>query len=245
MGAAVLGSHAALRTGSGLLTTHVPKFGNQIIQIALPEAMISIDQSDILFTQVPDLQPYQAIGVGPAIGCRNNSQKALFELLDKTEVPLVIDADAINILGENKDWFRKIPPDTVLTPHPKEFERLIGKTENHFERIAKQVEFSKKYNLTLVLKGAHTSVSCPDGTCYFNTSGNPGMATAGSGDVLTGIILSLLGQGYKPEMASIIGVYLHGLAGDIARDKMGEEAIIATDIIENLGNAFTEIRKYE
>lgn len=245
MGAAVLGSHAALRTGSGLLTTHVPKFGSQIIQTALPEAMISIDQSDILFTEVPDLQPFQAIGVGPAIGCRSNSQKALYDLLDKAEVPLVIDADAINILGEHKEWIDKIPPGTVLTPHPKEFERLVGKTGNHFERNEEQIKFSKNNNVTLVLKGAHTSISCPDGTCYFNTSGNPGMATAGSGDVLTGVILSLLGQGYKSEIASIIGVYLHGLAGDIARDQVGEEAIIATDIIENLGNAFNEIRKHE
>jgi NAD(P)H-hydrate epimerase len=245
MGAAVLGSRAALRTGTGLLTTHVPKFGSQIIQTALPEAMISIDQSDILFTEVPDLEPYQAVGVGPAIGCRDNSQKALLNLLEKTTVPLVIDADAINILGEHKEWLKNLPPNTVLTPHPKEFERLVGKTADHYERHEKQVDFSKKHNVTIALKGAHTAVSCPDGTAYFNTTGNPGMATAGSGDVLTGVILSLLGQGYTSEMAAITGVYVHGLAGDIARDNVGEEAVIATDIIENLGNAFNEIREYE
>jgi NAD(P)H-hydrate epimerase len=245
MGAAVLGARAALRTGSGLLTCHVPKFGSQIIQTALPEAMISIDQSDILFSEVPDMSPFQAVGIGPAIGCRNNSQKALLDLLEKAEVPLVIDADALNILGEHKDWLDKIPGGTILTPHPKEYERLFGGAADHYERNQKQIGFSKKYNVTIVLKGAHTSISCPDGSCYFNSSGNPGMATAGSGDVLTGIILSLLGQGYKPEMAAIAGVFLHGLAGDIARDRMGEEAVIATDIIENLGNAYNEIRNHE
>jgi len=245
MGAALLASRACLRTGTGLLTTHIPRFGYEIIQTALPEAMISIDQSDILFTQVPDLKPYQSIGIGPAIGCRHNSQKALLELLEKADVPLVIDADALNILGENREWLEKVPQDTILTPHPKEFERLVGKTENHYERNRKQIELSKKFNLFVVLKGAYTSISCPDGICYFNTSGNPGMATAGSGDVLTGVILSLLGQGYGPKMAALTGVYLHGLAGDIASSQYGEEALIATDIIENLGNAFKEIRNHE
>lgn len=245
MGAAVLASRACLRAGTGLLTTHVPKSGYEIIQTALPEAMISIDQSDILFTQIPDLVPYQAIGVGPAIGCTNNTQKAMHELLEKAEVPLVIDADAVNILGENREWLQKVPGSTIFTPHPKEFERLAGKTENHYARNMMQIEFSKRYNVFVVLKGAHTSVSCPDGACYFNTSGNPGMATAGSGDVLTGIILSLLGQGYQPKLAALIGVYLHGLAGDIAKKQFGEEAIIASDIIDNLGNAFKEIRNHE
>ncbi len=245
MGAAVLASRACLRTGAGLMTAHIPKFGYEIIQTALPEAMISIDQSDTIFTQIPDLDPYQAIGIGPAIGCRNNSQKGLHELLEKAKVPLVIDADAINILGENREWLEQVPENTIFTPHPKEFERLAGKTSNHYERNRKQIGFSKQYHAIVVLKGAHTSISCPDGTCYFNTTGNPGMATAGSGDVLTGIILSLLGQGYQPKLAALIGVYLHGLAGDLAEKQFGEEALIATDIIENLGNAFNEIRNHE
>lgn len=245
MGAAVLASHACLRTGSGLLTTHIPKFGYEIIQTALPEAMISIDQSDILFTEAPDLTPYQAVGIGPAIGCRHNTQKGLHELLQKAKVPLVLDADAINILGENREWLEQVPENTIFTPHPKEFERLVGKTGDHYERNRKQIDFSKKHHAIVVLKGAHTSISCPDGSCYFNTTGNPGMATAGSGDVLTGVILSLLGQGYQPKLAAMIGVYLHGLAGDIAKKQYGAEAIIATDIIENLGNAFNEIRNNE
>lgn len=245
MGAAVLASRACLRTGTGLLTAHVPKFGYEIIQTALPEAMISIDQSDIIFTEAPDLTPYQAIGIGPAIGCRHNTQKGLHELLEKAKVPLVLDADAINILGENPEWLARVPENTIFTPHPKEFERLAGKTGDHYERLRKQIEFSEKYHSFVVLKGAHTSISCPDGTCYFSTTGNPGMGTAGSGDVLTGIILSLLGQGYQPKLASAIGVYLHGLAGDLAKKQFGEEALIATDIIENLGNAFKEIRNHE
>ncbi|UCG28955.1 MAG: NAD(P)H-hydrate dehydratase [Bacteroidales bacterium] len=245
MGAAILASRACLRTGTGLLTTHIPKFGYGIIQTALPEAMISIDQSDIIFTLAPDLEPYQAIGVGPAIGCRNNSHKALHDLIERAGVPIVFDADAINILGENRKWLNSVPAGSIFTPHPKEFERLVGKSKNHFDRNMKQIAFAKKYNVYLVLKGAFTSVACPDGSCYFNSTGNPGMATAGSGDVLTGIILSLLGQGYSPKLSALIGVYIHGLAGDIARDQYGEEALIATDIIENLGNAFKEIRKYE
>lgn len=238
MGAAILASRACLRSGTGLITTHIPRMGNNIIQTAVPEAMISLDQSDILFSQPPDLSEFSNVGIGPALGCRNNSQNGLFELMKKCNQPMVIDADAINILGQNKEWINKIPENSILTPHPKEFERLTEQLTNGFERLNKQIEFAVKYKLIVVLKGAYTSIACPDGTCYFNSTGNPGMATAGSGDVLTGIILSLLGQGYQPPLAAIMGVYVHGLAGDLAKEKMGEEALTATDIIDNLGNAF-------
>ena len=155
---------------------------------------------------------------------------------------LVIDADGINIMGLNKHWLSDLPDSTILTPHIREFERISENSENSFNRLEKQTEFAKTYNCFVVLKGAHTSITTPQGKVFFNSTGNPGMATAGSGDVLTGMILSLLAQGYSPEYASVIGVYLHGLAGDIAAAKSGYESIIASDIIDNIGNAFIKIR---
>ena len=156
-------------------------------------------------------------------------------------MPLVIDADGINILGLRKDLLSSLPAGTILTPHPKEFERIAGPSSDGYSRLLTQVAFSEKYNCIIVLKGARTSVSLPDGRVYFNYNGNPGMATAGSGDVLTGIILSLLAQGYSPENAAITGVFLHGLAGDIASRERGYESLIASDIIENIGNAYNFI----
>ena len=243
MGAAILGAKAALRTGSGLVTVHVPKIGYEIMQTALPEAMISIDWSDLIFTNVPDPENYTSVGIGPGIGTKKNTQKALANLLESTTNPMVIDADGLNILSENRELIKKLPQNSILTPHPKEFERLIGKLTKSLERIREQIDFSKNHGVYVVLKGAYTSVSCPDGSCYFNSTGNPGMASAGSGDVLTGIILSLLGQGYNSKMAAIIGVYLHGLSGDLASELVGEEALIASDIIENLGIAYDLIKE--
>ncbi len=153
-----------------------------------------------------------------------------------------MDADALNLLAENQEWISLLPEDTILTPHPREFERLAGKAETGYARVRKQIEFAIKHKVIVVLKGAHTSIACPDGSCWFNTTGNPGMATAGSGDVLTGIILSLLGQGYTPRDAAILGVYLHGLAGDLAAEASSEESLIAGDIIESLGFAFQYIK---
>jgi hydroxyethylthiazole kinase-like uncharacterized protein yjeF len=156
---------------------------------------------------------------------------------------MVIDADALNILSQHKEWFSLLKPDTILTPHPGEFERIAGKTTSGYDRLMNQITFSAKYQCIVVLKGAHTSISLPDGRIYFNSTGNPGMATAGSGDVLTGIILSLLAQGYSPENAAKTGVFIHGLAGDIAAENLTFEAIIASDIIENLGNAFRVLKE--
>ncbi|MBN2165850.1 MAG: NAD(P)H-hydrate dehydratase [Marinilabiliaceae bacterium] len=244
MGAAVLASKACLKTGVGLLTTHVPRLGYQIIQTSVPEAMVSIDRSDILFSEFPYLENYDAVAVGPGIGMKFNTQKALSELLKRAvSAKMVVDADAINILSENKNWLNNLPLNSILTPHPKEFERLVGSWSGDFDRLKKLIDFSKLYNVITVLKGAYTTIAMPDGTCYFNTTGNAGMATAGSGDVLTGIILSLLSQGLKPQDAAIVGVYIHGLAGDIYADEESEEALVASCIIEYLGKAFRDIRK--
>jgi len=243
MGAAVLASRACLRTGVGLITTHVPRKGYDIIQNSVPEAMISLDESDIIFSDIPDLDQYDAVGIGPAIGLKDNTKKAFKELLNTINVPLVIDADGINILGENKEWLKQLPKNSILTPHPKEFERLAGKTSDGYDQMQRLIELAVKYHIYIVLKGAYTAIASPDGLCYFNTTGNPGMATAGSGDVLTGIILSLLGQGYNPGDAAVTGVYLHGLAGDCVAEITGEESLIANDIIDYLGMAFGELKE--
>ena len=238
MGAAVLGSKAALRAGAGLITTHIPSKGYSILQTAVPEAMVSIDIDEQIFSEVPYLSNYNAIAAGPGIGTDKQTAKALKLLIQNTGVPMVFDADAINIMAENKTWIPFVPKNSIFTPHPKEFERLIGKSSDNFERNRMQRDFSVKHQVYVILKGAHTAVTTPQGNCYFNTTGNPGMATGGSGDVLTGILLGLLAQGYTPLEASLAGVYIHGLAGDIAAENLGYEALVAGDIIDYLGEAF-------
>jgi len=241
MGAAVLASHACLRSGTGLLTTHIPRLGYSILQTAIPEAMTSIDQHDSMFTEFPDLSSFSAVGIGPGLNKKQNSKKAFGELLENISVPLIIDADGLNLLSENKEWYDKLPENTILTPHPGEFQRLAGDSENSYKRLQTQLAFSKKYKVILVLKGAFTCITTPAGKIYFNSTGNPGMATAGSGDVLTGIILGFLAQHIPAEDAAILGVYVHGLAGDLAAEQNSETALIAGDIVQCLGKAFMKI----
>lgn len=241
IGAAVMASKACLRAGAGLITAHIPSCGYNIIQTALPEAMVSVDDGDKHITSHPVLENYSAIGVGPGLGMEKETQNALKMLIQNSTIPMVIDADALNILGENKTWLSFLPPLSILTPHPKEFERIAGKSGNCFERIDLQREFAIKHNIYVVLKGAYTSTCCPNGSCYFNSTGNPGMATGGAGDVLTGIILGFLAQGYSPKESAIMGVYMHGLAGDYAASRLTEDAMIAGDITEFLTRAFREV----
>ncbi|MBN2807102.1 MAG: NAD(P)H-hydrate dehydratase [Prolixibacteraceae bacterium] len=243
MGAAVLASKACLRSGVGLLTTHVPHSAYPIIQTAVPEAMVCIDESDLMFTSVPHLEQYSAIGIGPAIGTKVNSQRALQSLLSSVSQAMVLDADALNILGEHREWLEHLPEYSILTPHPKEFERLTRQASGGYDRLQLAIDFASKYKIVLIVKGAHTMIVAPDGQVWFNTTGNPGMATAGSGDVLTGILLGLLAQGYPPLDAARIGVFGHGLSGDLAVNLQGMEALIASDIIENLGEAFRIMHK--
>lgn len=243
MGAAILASKGCLRAGAGLLTTHVPHFCYSIIQTAVPEAMASVDQHDSIFTAFPDLSQFSAVGAGPGIGQKTNTKRAILELLKQVKVPLVLDADALNIISENNDWLDLLPAFSILTPHPGEFKRLAGEAQNSWERLQMQIAFSAKYKVIVVLKGAFTSISLPDGRVFFNSTGNPGMATAGSGDVLTGIILGLLAQGLSPEFAAISGVYLHGLTGDIAAGKRSENALMASDIAKTLGKAFLDFNR--
>jgi len=241
MGAALLAGESCLRGGTGLVTLHVPRFGFSIIQTGFPEAIVSLDQSDILFSEPPDLAPYTAIGIGPGIGCKQNTGKGLKMVLEKAGVPLVIDADGLNILAAHPDWLELMPEGTILTPHPKEFDRLAGESANAYERHVRQREFAERYRVTVVLKGAYTGIATANGRYWFNTTGNPGMATGGSGDVLTGLITGLLAQGISPEDAALAGVYLHGLAGDLAVQESSQESVIAGDMISHLGAAFREL----
>jgi len=242
MGAVILGSKAALRSGAGLVTCHIPSCGNFPLQAAVPEVMVIHDKSDKFISDInyPDI--FDSFGIGPGMGTTEESHDALKRFLVSCKKPLVIDADALNILSANKQWLSLMPEKCILTPHPGEFARLAGKTDSGYERLEKQIEFSKKNNCIIVLKGAHTSVTTPSGDVWFNSTGNPGMATAGSGDVLTGMILSLLAQDYNPADAAVAGVFLHGLAGDIAAVKTGCEALIASDIIDSISGAFNRIR---
>lgn len=244
MGAAVLASKGCLKSGVGLLTSHVPHVGYPILQTAVPEAMVTIDRSDYLVSEFPDLSAYNAIGIGPGIGQKPNTQHALADLLSNIgKQSLVLDADALNILAENKELLKLLPPNTILTPHPGEFDRLAGASKNGYERLQKAIDLSKQYNIVVVLKGAHTIIVMPAGQCYFNSTGNSGMATAGSGDVLSGIILSLLAQKYTPVEAARIGVYIHGMAGDLVYSNESYEGVTAGCIIDALGSAFKQLRR--
>jgi len=242
MGAAVLAAQACLRSGVGLLTMHTPRSGNIILQSAVPEAMVSADHRAKYWAEVPDLHGYSSLGVGPGIGKEPETALALQSLFQSFHQPMVIDADALNLLSENPDWWDHIPKGSILTPHPKEFERLFGKSENDFLRNELQCKKAQEHGIFIVLKGANTAIACPDGACWFNATGNPGMATGGSGDVLTGILTGLLAQGYEPKASALLGVYLHGLAGDLAAAADSQEALIARDIVEYLGEAWLELR---
>jgi len=239
-GAATLSAGAALRTGAGLVTVHTPSSAVLALQAALPEAMVSPDPAQGNITVIPDLEPFDSIGAGPGLGTDPDTATALRELLTSASVPLVLDADALNILARNREWLDILPPQTILTPHPGEFRRLTGSASTDFRLLQEQIAFAARYRCIVVLKGAHTSVALPDGRVFFNSTGNPGMATGGSGDVLTGMITSLLAQGYDPGDAAITGVYIHGLSGDIALRIHSEESVIAGDILMNIGRAFRE-----
>lgn len=242
MGAALLAGEACLRAGAGLTTLHVPRFGYNIIQTALPEVLLSLDQSDILFSQAPRLEAFTAIGIGPGLGKKPNTARGLKMLLEEAGEPLVIDADGLNILSEHPEWKDLLPEKSILTPHPKEFDRLFGDSSNAYERHLKQREFAQKAGIVIVLKGAYTGIAGPDGSYFFNTTGNPGMATGGSGDVLTGLITGLLAQGMAALDAALVGVYVHGLAGDLAVEEGSEEALIAGDILKFIGSAFSFVK---
>jgi ADP-dependent NAD(P)H-hydrate dehydratase / NAD(P)H-hydrate epimerase len=241
MGAAVLGAKACLRSGAGLLTVHVPKCGYEIIQTAVSEAMCSVDKEKEYLSSLPDTAKYNAVAIGPGIGLNEETQKMMKLLIQNSGVPIIFDADAINILAENKTWLSFLPKGSILTPHPGEFERLAGKQSGSMNRMEMQKEFSIKFGIYIIYKGAHTCISTPDGRFFFNSTGNPGMATGGSGDVLTGILLGLKACGYSSFETCLIGTYIHGFAGDIAAKEKGEASLIAGDIVEKIPEAFKSL----
>ena len=238
-GAAILASRACLRSGAGKLTVHTPKANNDILQISVPEAVLSADIEDDYFSEAISTEAYDAIGIGPGLGQQEGTAIALIAQLRKSHAPVVADADALNILGSHHAWMQQLPKDMILTPHPKEFDRLYGqRCADDYERLSKAREMAMKLHVYIILKGHYSALCSPEGSVVFNTTGNSGMATAGSGDVLTGIITGLLARGYNQMSACRLGMYLHGLAGDIAAKTIGKECLMASDIIACLPEAF-------
>lgn len=242
MGAAVLASRACMRIGAGLTTAYVPSCGYSIMQTANPEVMCMVGSSDEYLVTFPIVEKYQAIGVGIGLGTAKATQVAFANFVrENTNHLMVYDADALTLLSMDKRLLEHLGKGSILTPHPKELERLIGTWETDFEKLTLCCAFAQKYQVVLVVKGAHTAVVWPCGKIHFNSTGNWGMATAGAGDVLTGILTGLLAQGYTSEQASLLGVYLHGLAGDCAVKLMYKVNLIASDLIDNLTNAYVSL----
>jgi NAD(P)H-hydrate epimerase len=238
MGACVLSTKAALRSGAGLVTAFAPKCGYEIIQITNPEAMCELSSEENFLAGDLMWENYSAIGIGPGIGKEIKTMQLIEHLFQNYSGPLVLDADALNLISEYDSLFDKIPENSILTPHPKEFDRLFGKSDSEFTRLNKQIEQAEKLKCHIILKGTYTSICGPNGIVYFNNTGNSGMAKGGSGDVLTGLITGLLAQGYSTEDTCQIGVWIHGLAGDFAARKKNEITMTAMDLIECFTEAF-------
>ena len=238
MGAAILASRACLRSGVGLLTVHAPYCGLDVLQASVPEAMVSVDKQEEYVSEVPDnLERYDAIAIGPGLGTHRRTVRMLRKLIKevrrqaaKRVVTLVIDADALNIIARDKKRLLPLLPEgTIITPHDREYERLFD--------TADEQQMAVEHRLTIVRKAHHTATASPSGRVYLNQTGNAGMATAGSGDVLTGIILALAAQHLPSIDAAVIGVFVHGSAGDMAAQKQSQASITASDIIDNLRHA--------
>lgn len=244
-GAAILSATAALRSGIGKVTVHTTANVAAALPIALPEAILSVDENAECVSKChwEEMSGINAIAIGPGIGRAPKTLALLKDLLSEVHAPMVFDADALNLLAENKTLLAYLPENAILTPHLKEFERLAGVSENDFDRIERVGNFAKKHNVIVILKGANSIIAMPDGKYFVNSTGNPGMATAGSGDVLTGVLLAFLAKGYAPLLAALLGTYLHGLAGDCALDTESPESLIASDIAKNLGKAVKRIRE--
>ena len=241
-GAGVMAAKGALRVGAGLVTLHTDKMGVKIIHNQISEALVSIDTGKEAFiTNLPNLSGYNALAVGPGIGVRRETASFLKLLIQESSKPIVLDADAINILSQNPTWLAFLPKRSILTPHPGEFARLVGRRLSHYDNIQKQIELSQRFGIYILLKGGRSSLSLPDGQILINDSGNPGMATAGMGDVLTGIIVGLLASGYSAMEAATLGMFIHGYAADLALENESYESLIATDLLTYLGRAFKSL----
>lgn len=242
-GAAILATQACLRAGAGKVSVNTPRRNISILQTAVPEAVIQPSSEETIYAEVVETDEFDAVGIGPGLGQSEQTAIALISQLRRTQCPLVVDADAINILGNHRAWLQQLPKGVIFTPHPKEFDRLEGHSADSYERLTKACNLARRTQGYVVLKGHHTAICLPSGQVLFNTTGNAGMATAGSGDVLTGIITGLLARGYKQQEACVVGVYLHGLAGDLAASDLGEESLLASDIIRYLPQAFKRLKE--
>ena len=231
-----------MRSGLGKLTIRTPESNVRILQESVPEAVLNIDVDASNFSQSFDTSEYDALAIGPGIGTSPYTVQAFIEQVSMTKCPMVIDADALNILGSHRGWINQLPRRSILTPHKKELFGLISTTRNSFEELQRTRELAVRQRVFILIKGAYSAVVTPQGNVYFNSTGNPSMATAGAGDVLTGIILSLLAQSYEQEVALRLGVYLHGLAGDLAAEDLSYEGLISSDIINYLPKAFRTLR---
>ena len=240
-GASILAAQACLRSGIGLLTVHTPIHNHDILQTAVPEAIVHTDIHDRYFAEPVDLSKYKALAIGPGLGQEEDTALAMMEQIQGSNIPVILDADAINILSSHRNWLSRLPKHCILTPHLGELERLTGKCLDSYERLTKVKELASYLQSYIIVKGAWTVIVTPEGYCYFNPTGNPGMATAGSGDVLTGILLALLAQGHPHENACKLGVYIHGLAGDFAAEKMSEIGMTSGDIVQALPQAWKKM----
>lgn len=241
MGAATLAARGALRAGAGRVTVYAPRCGYEPLQSSVPEALFCAAASDIHISDIRLQHHYNAIGIGPGIGTHESTELALEKFLMAQTAPMVIDADALNCLARRQNLLHRIPIRSILTPHSGEFDRIFGQQPNSEARLIKAIEVARFHNVIIVLKGRYTTVVRPDGRLYFNPTGSPAMATPGSGDVLTGVITALLGQGYQPEVAALCGAYIHGLAGEMAAETEGTYGTTATDIANNIGRAIKSI----
>ena len=242
-GAAILAARACMRAGVGKVTVNSPKRNLPLLQVAVPEAIVQNSLEETYFAEAVDTEDFNALGIGPGLGQSEQTAIAMIAQLRRTQCPIVVDADALNILANHRAWLQQLPQDIIMTPHPKELDRLEGHSADSYERLTKASNLAERLKGYIVLKGHHTAICCPGGHILFNSTGNAGMATAGSGDVLTGIITGLLARGYKPQDACVVGVYLHGLAGDIAAHDLGEESLTASDIINCLPHAFKRLKE--
>lgn len=243
-GAAILATRACLRSGVGKVTVHTPRKNYDIMQISVPEAVMQMDHEETYFSESVDSDDFDAVGIGPGLGQQENTAIALISQLRRVQCPVVVDADALNILANHRAWMQQLPKGVIMTPHPKEFDRLSGIASNgSYERLHRAQELAQRIGAYIILKGHYSALCLPDGGVIFNPTGNSGMATAGSGDVLTGIITALLARGYHRSDACLLGMYLHGLAGDIAAREVGRESLVAGDIIKYLPKAFLALEK--
>ena len=240
-GASILAAQACLRSGIGLLTIHVPIYNRDILQCTVPEAIIHTDIHERYFAEPVEASKFSAIAIGPGLGQEEDTALAMIEQIQGSNIPIILDADALNILSSHRNWLSRLPKHCILTPHLGELERLTGKCMDTYERLNKVKELATYLQSYIIVKGGWTTIVTPEGHCYFNPTGNPGMATAGSGDTLTGILLALLSQGYTPEEACLLGVYIHGLSGDIAAENMSPISMTARDIIDSLPAAWKKI----